>query len=166
MTKCLESVSDLDKGRKWHGCRQTDREEKVCARCVICVTRTWAERIHIMDIDDMWYLPNDTSTRFQHSSGAWFFVVDWRLTIDTVRLLNRMVFACVLPLRAFELCCMMCFDAVDTWNLLDEGKFPTVLKVSSEIFGIDSNLLRSVRLFPQGPPEIFGKEAVVSYKDL
>ena len=82
MTKCLESVSDLDKGRKWHGCRQTDREEKVCARCVICVTRTWAERIHIMDIDDMWYLPNDTSntisTLFRRLIfRGWLTIDDW-----------------------------------------------------------------------------------------
>ena len=41
---------------------------------------------------------------------------------------------------------MMCFDAIDTGNLINGTKFPTVLKVSFEIFGIYSNLLRSVRL--------------------
>ena len=55
-------------------------KKKLCKLCVLCVTRTWAERIFLFM--DIWYLQRDTSRRFEHSSGACSFH-GW-LTIDTV----------------------------------------------------------------------------------
>lgn len=140
-------------------------KKKVCRRCVICVTRTWAERM--IWISSMRYLQNDTSTQFQDSSGALFFVVDWRLTIDTVRFAEQDGFCmraaikgiwvvlhdvlrCNRHLKSYRRSQVPYSSQSELWNLRHWQQFVS----------------RSVRLFPQGPPETRFFEAVVSYNDL
>ena len=109
---------------------------------------------HLWDICKM-TLQHDFRT-LQALDFSWL-IDDWRLTPSA--LLNRMGIWVVLH---DVLRCNRTLKILST-----EAKFPTVLKVSSEIFGIDSNLsVGQCLLFPQGPPETRFFEAVVSYNDL